>query len=160
MPKHFPECAPDCGADEHGIQIAQASPNEGYPDDPKWYGFFSHDTLSETYEGDPCYGAAFEVLAEGDSRAEVEAILFWQEIKRELELVGCEIDDLGPQALRSGNIPCGLYFFPDGNVASESAYREMLADVWPRRLVIAISSVVAPGPLFRKYDDAHARGYV
>jgi hypothetical protein len=99
---HFPECARDCQADERGILIAPASPaHEDDYDDPLWYGYFAHDTIGATYEGETCYGAAFEVLAEGDNRAEVERVIFWTEIRSELEAVANAIDLRGIGSLRA-----------------------------------------------------------
>lgn len=143
--KHFPECAQDCYADERGLQIAQASPAYEGDDDLSWYAFYSHDTIGQTYEGEPCYGAAFEVLAEGDTRGSVEVAVFWLEVADELEVIGRVIDeraDLPGSAFNilpngGGNIPCGLFFRDSGSLTSYAAYAELKRDVLPDRLVYA-----------------------
>lgn len=64
---HDRDCASYCGADLANISTQFDEPTKQY------VAFVVHDTIGETIDGDLCYGASFQVFAQGKTEAEVTA---------------------------------------------------------------------------------------
>lgn len=62
---HDTDCAEDCGADLANISVQFDKPTK------QFVAFVVHDTIGETTSGEMCYGASFQLFAQGKTEIEV-----------------------------------------------------------------------------------------